>query len=266
MYQDVSACSSALRQAAPIFGVSSEIFCTVVSSTRIEGTFRSVAMTTPFVALMPSDVAPAFTAFSAYSICTSLPLGLKVVSEKEYCERHFECQPGACKPQNTSWQQKQQEASAPVTRPLRLTTQRSRCAQWCAPGTTPSQQNGPKGVRVVFRPITRYQVVTECCIFQVGSAVVLNMQATALHHAQRHTGSLHIHNCSGCIRALGSSLERAESKHKPQHRRMHQALSIPSYQLCLEEIHTALSQHSAMVHTACEQASCAPCHAVASQV
>lgn len=116
----------------PIFGVSSEIFCTVVSSTRIDGTcrrmhlnrfrphanavrthgcrlprsmdcheqeaaehevqvrtptFRSVAMTTPFVALMPSDMAPASTAFSAYSIWTSLPLGLNVVSEKEYCSR-----------------------------------------------------------------------------------------------------------------------------------------------------------------------------------
>ena len=51
-------------------------------------TFRSVAMTTPLVALMPSEVAPASTAFSAYSICTSLPLGLNVVSEKEYCSTH----------------------------------------------------------------------------------------------------------------------------------------------------------------------------------
>ena len=34
---------------------------------------------------MPSDVAPAATAFSAYSIWTSFPLGLKVVREKEYC-------------------------------------------------------------------------------------------------------------------------------------------------------------------------------------
>ncbi len=51
--------------------------------TRMDGSFFSVASTTPFVARMPSEVAPAFTAFSAYSICTSLPLGLKVVSEKE---------------------------------------------------------------------------------------------------------------------------------------------------------------------------------------
>ena len=34
---------------------------------------------------MPRDVAPAATAFSAYSIWTSFPLGLKVVREKEYC-------------------------------------------------------------------------------------------------------------------------------------------------------------------------------------
>ena len=61
------------------------IFCTVASSTSADGSFFSVAMTTPSVAVMPSDVAPADTAFSAYSICTSLPLGLKVVSEKEYC-------------------------------------------------------------------------------------------------------------------------------------------------------------------------------------
>lgn len=33
---------------------------------------------------MPRDVTPWFTALSAYSICTSLPLGEKVVSEKEY--------------------------------------------------------------------------------------------------------------------------------------------------------------------------------------
>jgi hypothetical protein len=35
---------------------------------------------------MPSDVAPAATAVSAYSICSSFPLGEKVVSEKEYAE------------------------------------------------------------------------------------------------------------------------------------------------------------------------------------
>lgn len=66
----------------PMCGVSSAIFCTVSSSMRALGSFFSVAMTTPFFALMPSEVAPAPTAFSAYSICTSLPLGLKVVSEK----------------------------------------------------------------------------------------------------------------------------------------------------------------------------------------
>lgn len=33
---------------------------------------------------MPSDVAPDATAFSAYSICMSLPVGLNVVSEKLY--------------------------------------------------------------------------------------------------------------------------------------------------------------------------------------
>lgn len=54
---------------------------------RVEGSFFSVARTTPLVALMPSEMAPACTALSAYSICMSLPLGLKVVSEKEYCTR-----------------------------------------------------------------------------------------------------------------------------------------------------------------------------------
>jgi len=34
------------------------------------------------IPLMPSDVLPAATALSAYSICTSLPDGEKVVSEK----------------------------------------------------------------------------------------------------------------------------------------------------------------------------------------
>jgi len=65
---------------------------TVVSSTRMLGSFRSVAMTTPLEALMPREVAPALTAFSAYSIWTSLPLGLKVVREKEYCSnKHTPC-------------------------------------------------------------------------------------------------------------------------------------------------------------------------------
>lgn len=71
--------------AMPTLGVMLLIFCTVVSSMRMEGSFFSVARTTPLVALIPRAVAPALTAFSAYSICTSLPLGLNVVSENEYC-------------------------------------------------------------------------------------------------------------------------------------------------------------------------------------
>ena len=67
---------------APMCGVSSAIFCTVSSSISALGSFFSVAITTPFFALMPSDVAPAPTAFSAYSICTSFPDGLKVVKLK----------------------------------------------------------------------------------------------------------------------------------------------------------------------------------------
>jgi hypothetical protein len=70
-----------------MFGVSITIFCTVVSSTKMDGSFFSVAITTPSVAEMPNDVAPAATAFKAYSICTSLPLGLKVVRENEYCNQ-----------------------------------------------------------------------------------------------------------------------------------------------------------------------------------
>lgn len=35
---------------------------------------------------MPRLVAPLPTAFSAYSIWTSFPLGLKVVRENEYCK------------------------------------------------------------------------------------------------------------------------------------------------------------------------------------
>ena len=182
MFQDGSACSSALRLAAPIFGVSSEIFCTVVSSTRIEGTFRSVAMTTPFVALMPSDVAPALTAFSAYSICTSLPLGLKVVSEKEYCEAHFEYQSYACKPRNTSYQQ--QQASDTCDSPIAphnpdVPLLRDRCAT----ETIPSQQNRAKGVRVMFRPITRYQVVTQALAVSIWQCYGAE-QASPLHHAR----------------------------------------------------------------------------------
>ena len=69
-----------------MFGVSMAIFCTVSSSTRDERSFFSVAITTPLVALMPKDVAPELTALRAYSIWTSLPLGLNVVREKEYCK------------------------------------------------------------------------------------------------------------------------------------------------------------------------------------
>lgn len=71
--------------ATPMLGVSKEIFLTVDSSTKVERNFFSVAITTPLTALIPSEVAPPFTAFNAYSICTNLPLGLKVVKEKEYC-------------------------------------------------------------------------------------------------------------------------------------------------------------------------------------
>lgn len=53
-------------------------------SMRGDDDFFSVASTMPFVALIPKDVTPWLTAFNAYSICTSLPLGEKVVSEKEY--------------------------------------------------------------------------------------------------------------------------------------------------------------------------------------
>ena len=45
---------------------------------------------------MPREVAPALTAFSAYSIWTSLPLGLKVVREKEYCSNGHKPCCGAC--------------------------------------------------------------------------------------------------------------------------------------------------------------------------
>lgn len=69
-----------------MFGVMLAIFWTVASSTKMLGSFFSVAMTTPSVAQMPREVAPAATALSAYSICTSFPLGLKVVRENEYCD------------------------------------------------------------------------------------------------------------------------------------------------------------------------------------
>lgn len=61
---------------------------------RIVGTFFSVAITTPFVAIYdlciyvspdtPTDIFPWFTALRAYSICRSFPEGLNVVNEKEY--------------------------------------------------------------------------------------------------------------------------------------------------------------------------------------
>jgi hypothetical protein len=63
----------------PMAGVSSVILATVASSTRVEGSFFSVASTTPSAAFMPRLVAPPPTAFRAYSIWTSLPLGLNVV-------------------------------------------------------------------------------------------------------------------------------------------------------------------------------------------
>jgi hypothetical protein len=68
-----------------MLGVSKEIFWTVDSSTKVDCSFFSVAITTPLIAFIPSEVAPALTALSAYSICTSFPLGLKVVKENEYC-------------------------------------------------------------------------------------------------------------------------------------------------------------------------------------
>ena len=66
----------------PMLGVTSDIFRTVLSSTRIDGSFFSVANTTPLDALIPRDVAPEFTACRAYSIWTSLPDGENVVKEK----------------------------------------------------------------------------------------------------------------------------------------------------------------------------------------
>lgn len=69
----------------PMLPERSLIFRTVDSSIKVDGSFFSVARTTPLVALIPREIAPAETAFRAYSIWTSLPLGLKVVREKEYC-------------------------------------------------------------------------------------------------------------------------------------------------------------------------------------
>jgi len=76
-----------------MLGVTSDIFRTVLSSTRILGSFFSVASTTPFDALMPRLVAPPFTACSAYSIWTSLPEGENVVKEKLERERASEQRP-----------------------------------------------------------------------------------------------------------------------------------------------------------------------------
>ena len=47
-----------------------------------DANFFSVAMTTPFLALIPKDVSPLATAAKAFSIWGSLPFEAKVVSEK----------------------------------------------------------------------------------------------------------------------------------------------------------------------------------------
>jgi len=49
--------------------------------TSVEGSFFSVASTTPFTALMPKEVAPLCTAASACLICTNSPEELNVVRE-----------------------------------------------------------------------------------------------------------------------------------------------------------------------------------------
>ena len=56
----------------------------LVSSTKVDGIFFSVAKTTPFVALIPNDVAPAVIAAKACLIWTSSPDGENVVNENEY--------------------------------------------------------------------------------------------------------------------------------------------------------------------------------------
>jgi len=68
----------------PMFGVMRLILEDEVESISGDEDFFSVARTMPLVALMPSEVTPWLTALSAYSICTSFPLGEKVVNEKEY--------------------------------------------------------------------------------------------------------------------------------------------------------------------------------------
>jgi hypothetical protein len=82
----------------PIFGQMTETLSSMDSSIRMEDDFFSVAMTMPFVAdpnhqhwygkelkhdvpLIPRLVVPCATTASACSICTSLPLGEKTVSE-----------------------------------------------------------------------------------------------------------------------------------------------------------------------------------------
>ena len=45
------------------------------------GTFFSAPSTTPYLVLIPRAVDPFCTAFRAYSICESFPLGLNTVSE-----------------------------------------------------------------------------------------------------------------------------------------------------------------------------------------
>ena len=52
------------------------------SSIKSVGIFLSVAMTTPVCRPNPDSRLPLLTAFNAYSICNSLPVGLNVVSEK----------------------------------------------------------------------------------------------------------------------------------------------------------------------------------------
>ena len=66
----------------PTLALSAPVLSSVAGSTRMEGIFFSEAMTTPLVALMPSEVRPDWTALRAYSIWTSLPEGEKVVREK----------------------------------------------------------------------------------------------------------------------------------------------------------------------------------------
>jgi hypothetical protein len=56
----------------------------LVSSTKVEGIFFSVANTTPVVAVIPNDVAPAVIAAQACLHWTSSPDGENVVNENEY--------------------------------------------------------------------------------------------------------------------------------------------------------------------------------------